>query len=453
MTLLYAIAWILGTILTLSTLHIVLQSELSRAGKAIISLVVLASVVGLVLPEKNPLLVFAGLALLHLGVRPLKLKEPPVALSLLAVVASIVAVFALNTCLSDDGPGYSGDIVKDVRANVSRRWKKIVAECDGVSGEYKRNVKPGAEPKAPTKGERRRLDRVRELLLPVDCRDLLAAIDDLDRQIARTNEEIVKAEGERLGHPDESEKYDERIIAVRGKKAKLEEERAARSAKVLEKLQSIGLSIPGSTAERCLFPVNVETLIDNAVVAKDIALVVENLGRFYDPNDLETAKRYFGMYLVMIDVQIEGFRLYLEKSENGEWRNGINAILRDAEAAVQSDMANASQTRFSPEDREKFRRNAETKKKTIEAAMAYLDLLKKHEDVIRGKLHEAEEVREVAWSNWKTVTLASDLKGIVRTSQESFQALLSLELPPLALFDDSTLQAEFDNITRELRKE
>ena len=221
----------------------------------------------------------------------------------------------------------------------------------------------------------------------------------------------------------------------------------------MENLRSIGLNMPGSAAERCIFPVNVETLIDNAVVAKDIAVVVENLGRFLNSEDLETAKRYFGMYLVMIDVQAEGFRQYLEKSEDGEWRKGINEILRGAEAAVKSDTANAAQTRFTDHEREIFRKNAAMNKKTIEAATAYLNLLKQYEEIIRGKLREAERVREVAQSSWNTVSLASDLKEIVKTSHEAFEALLSLELPPLALFDDSALQAEFDAITRKLRKE
>ena len=181
--------------------------------------------------------------------------------------------------------------------------------------------------------------------------------------------------------------------------------------------------------------------------------MVEHLGRLLNSEDLATAKRYFGMYLVMIDVQAEGFRQYLEKSEDGVWRKGINEILSAAEAAVKSDTANAAQGRFTDREREIFRKNAEMNKKTIEAATAYLDLLKQYEGIIRTKLREAERVREVALSSWNTVSLASDLKEIVKTNHDAFEALLSLELPPLLLFDDSALQAEFDAITRKLRKQ
>ena len=450
---LYALAWIVGALVTISTVSIIMHGRLSLIGKAIIGGIIAATILTFVLPEKNPLIVFGALVLLNAGVRPLQMRTPSIILSLTALLASVCVVAAVNTYFAEGGAGYSGDIVADIRANVAKRWEKIVAECSGVVDGYQKLAKTGAKPQPPKKAERKQLDRVRELLLPIDCHDLLAAVDDLDKRIAETQKEIAKAEGDRVRHPDEAEKYDARIAAVREKKSKLEAERANQAAKVMENLRNIGLNMPGSAAERCIFPVNVETLIDNAVVAKDIAVVVENLGRFLNSEDLATAKRYFGMYLVMIDVQAEGFRQYLEKSEDGEWRKGINEILRGAEAAVKSDTANAAQTRFTDHEREIFRKNAAMNKKTIEAATAYLNLLKQHEDIIRGKLREAERVREVAQSSWNTVSLASDLKEIVKTSHEAFDALLSLELPPLALFDDSALQAEFDAITRKLRKE
>lgn len=450
---LYALAWIIGSLVTISTVSIIMHARLSAIGKAIIGGIIVATILAFVLPEKNPLIVFGALGLLNAGVRPLQMRSPSIILSLTALLSSVCVVAAVSTYFAEGGTVYSGNIVADIQSNVAKRWEKVVAECDGVVEDYQKLAKPGSKPKAPGKSMRKQFDRVRELLLPIDSRDILAAVDDLDKRIAETQKDIVSAEGDRVRHPDEAERYDARINDIKDKKAKLEAERANQAAKVMENLRNIGLNMPGSAAERCIFPVNVEMLIDNAVVAKDIAVVVENLGRFLNSEDLATAKRYFGMYLVMIDVQAEGFRKYLEKSEDGEWRKGINEILRGAEAAEKSDTANAAQTRFTDHEREIFRKNAAMNKKTIEAATAYLNLLKQHEDIIRGKLREAERVREVAQSSWNTVSLASDLKEIVKTSHEAFESLLSLELPPLALFDDSALQAEFDAITRKLRKE
>ena len=452
-----AIAWIAGGIATLSTLYILAQSRLFPLWKALIAGAMLVCIAFFVLPQKSPLLVFLSLAAFNLGVRPLQARDPSIVATLGSVLVVLAAVSAANLYLSPEAPRFTGNLVADIQENVARRWEKIVGECGSIVDELGVDVRPpskaGTPAPAPKRSVRRKLARVRELLLPVDCHGLLASVDELDDRISSLQQEIVQAEDNRVRHPDNAAKYDARIEAVRARKATLEAARAEQAAKVLENLRSIGLSLPGSAAERCIFPVNVETIIDNAVVARDIGVVVENLNRFLESDDLATAKRYFGMYLVMIDVHAECYRQYLEKSEGGEWRRGINEILRNAEAAARSDEANAAQPRFKESERAVFRHNAEVNRRTIEAGKAYLDLLREHETIIRAKLRETERVREVAQSSWNTVSLASDLRDIVRTSHDAFQSLLSLELPPLALFDDAALQAEFEAITRKLRKE
>ena len=453
MTILRTLAWIIGAIVTLKTFSIIVGAQLSRIGKAIFCGIVLAAIAAFVLPEKAPLLIIGELALLNAGVRPLKKREPSIPFSLAALVASVCAVVVAGICFSGGGIKYSGDIVADVQSNVAKRWEDIVTKCDVVVKDYATYFKSG-EKQGSTEYVPKSLSAVRELLLPVNSHEVLAAVDELDKRIAETQEELIGAEGERVRHPDEAEKYDARITAVREKKAKLEVERANQVAKVLEELRGLDLELPNGTAERCLFPVNVESIIDIAIVAKDISVIVGHLERFLNSEDLSTLKRYFGMYLVLIDVQAESFRQYLEKSRKGEWRNGINEIRDRAKAAAESDTANAMQDRFSEHERKIFSANAETNKKTVRAAEVYLGLLKEHEDIISKKLVEVERIRVVAQSSLNTVSLASDLREIAKTSHDAFKALLSLKLPQLMpTFKDDALLAEFDAITRKLREE
>ncbi len=449
----FALAWILGGLVTMSTFSIILRARISEVGRGVLAVMVSLAILAFVVPMKNPLTIFLCLLVINAGVRPLLMHSGSILLTLGSLLASIAVVGAASFLVTPDTFEYSGNLVADIQVNVAKRWEKIVSESGLVVDKIAKDTRPVTKSKPPTRGMRRQLERVRELLLPVDCHDILAAVDELDGRIAATQMEIVKAEGDRISHPEAAGKFDARIEAVKEKKANFEAERAKQAGKVIENLRKIGLNLPGNAAERCIFPVNVETLIDNAIVAKDIAVVVENLGHFVDSKDISTARRYFGMYLVMIDVQIEGYRKYLQKSENGEWSKGINGILRKAESAMKSDTAKAAQTRFDEKQRETFRKNAERNAKTIEAAKAYLDLLKQHEEIIRGKLLEAERVREVVHSSWITVNLASELMATIKTSQEAFEAMLSLELPPLELFDDEALQAQFNDITRQLRKD
>ena len=209
-----ALSWIIGSLVTISTVSIVAHARLSSIGKAIIGSIIAVTILAFIVPEKNPLIVLGGLGLLNVAVRSLRMREPSIILSLIALLASVCVIGAVNVCFSGGEAGFSGNIVENIQANVAKRWEKIAAECDRAVDCYRRNAKPGAKPAPPAKDERKQLHRVRQLLLPVDCRDVLAAVDDLDGKLVAVRQEIVKAEGERVRHPDESEKYDARIQAV-----------------------------------------------------------------------------------------------------------------------------------------------------------------------------------------------------------------------------------------------
>nr|MBO6294363.1 hypothetical protein [Schwartzia sp. (in: firmicutes)] len=237
----YALAWILGAAIALNALSTILRARLSRLGKTILCVAEIAAIAIFVVPQTNPLAVLASFVLLAVGVRALRTKLPFVPVPMAAVLASVAAVAVLGTYCSPETVEYSGNVVEGVRKNVAGRWERIVEECDRVVDVYRKRAVPGAKPAAPGRSERKRLAHIRELLLPVDCRQILSAVDDLDKRIAETNDELVRAEGARIRHPDEPEKYDARIAAVKLKKEALEKERAVQASKVQETLRSIGL--------------------------------------------------------------------------------------------------------------------------------------------------------------------------------------------------------------------
>ena len=94
---LYALAWIIGSLVTISTVSIIMHARLSSIGKAIIGGIIAATILAFVLPEKNPLIVFGALVLLNAGVRPLQMRTPSIILSLTALLASVCVVAAVNT--------------------------------------------------------------------------------------------------------------------------------------------------------------------------------------------------------------------------------------------------------------------------------------------------------------------------------------------------------------------
>ena len=88
---------------------------------------------------------------------------------------------------------------------------------------------------------------------------------------------------------------------------------------------------------------------------------------------------------------------------------------------------------------------------TLKAIDAYLKVLDAHEAVITEKLVAARKVREVIEISYETLNLAGDFIQFAKTSQDLFNSLQQLDLPPIEMFNDAAIQQEFLEITKKLK--
>jgi len=352
----------------------------------------------------------------------------------------------------------AGDILGDVKRSVQDNWRKVSQQSERI-GEMREELKTLPESswfwtdqKDQKAKIRDQLREVRKLLLSTTAQKILEEVDEIDAELVKLNREIAEVSEERALNPEKEQSCQARIEKLKAKKTALNDQRRVKAGKVCAELRALGLDVSGEAAENCLFTVNFGELIDGVIVAKNIAAVVENLGKLMVTGDMAAVRRYYGMYLVMVDVQIICFEDYLEKSRHGSWRTGINEIYNNAHNARESALANARDDTFSAEHHQIFLRNAEINLSTCRAAQAYMQVLDAHESVIADKLAAAEKMRKVVASSYETINLAGDLIRLAKVNQEAFNSLLKLELPPIQSFNDAVVQQEFNEITRKLKE-
>ena len=378
---------------------------------------------------------------------------------------NIRTFFGLGLCLAglSVGAGFFSsspdDILQDVRASVKNNWRKV-AERSAEIGELREEMKS-----LPNRGFwfftkdkrdqevkiRQQLLEVRKLLLSTTAREILEKVDALDASIADLNREIAETTELRTLDPDKAKDCNAKIEKLTKRRTALEGRRKVEAKKVYDELRALGLTVSGASAENCLFTVNFGELIDGVVVAQNVAAVVDNLRQLMTTDDIAAARRYYGMYLVLVDVQILCFKDYLAKSRTGEWRQGINRIKSDAQKARESALQNARDDTFTADQHKIFRHNAEINASTLKAVDAYIKVLDAHEDIIEQKLGIAEKIRKVVASSSETINLAGDFVRLAKANQEAFNALIKLELPPIQMFDDTMVQQEFESITKKLK--
>lgn len=381
---------------------------------------------------------------------------------LVFLVTVVALAFFASAPLRERAGAYAGDVVATIRENVAKRWPSINRQTDKIVAVWEKAVAADRKIVAQGKAGTGKLKtatnigydirRLRRDLLPVDSITLLDGLKKMDGKIEKSRRRLAGLRERRLLDPERAEVLEDKIAKEEGRLGELEAWRAQALGKVREDLKALGLELPEGSV---FLTVDLGDIVDNAIVAKNIGVVVENLKSLMDAEkgDATAAKRYYGAYIVMLDVQSECFRQYLDKAKSGIWRDGVEVIARDAEAAKTRNEAKAATAGVTEFEQKAFLQSAGTNEKTLKAAQAYIGILDRHAELVREKLTAAERMHEVALSFWESADIASAFGERITSDLAEFEALLELKLPEIAFFDDVAMQAEFDAITQKLMKE
>ncbi|MBO4287122.1 MAG: hypothetical protein J5985_03030 [Kiritimatiellae bacterium] len=349
-------------------------------------------------------------------------------------------------------------VLEEVKSFVSSHWNKLCKLAD-KTGELRDEMDSlpehsvwfwTSDKRTQRREIRQHLQRARELLLSTDSQHILKANDRLEEKITEAKQEIDKLRNERIVNPDKAEKYDQKIKEWNEKIDAFENSRAEIKKQVLDELATLGLKLTDKQAECFFANVCSGSIIDNTIVAAGIRVIVDNLRDLMRSSDINSAKRYFGMYITLVDIQIECFQQYIEANRD-DWMPGVGGIVQNAEATCAEAERNAKDKSYTLEQRAIFTSNAAMNRRTLSAAKAYLSMLAEQEKVVAKKMETAQRIRDVALNSYNTVRLAGDFLTMMKSSGSSFDAILKMDLPEVFAFDDSSLRQEFQNITHQLQ--
>ena len=376
-----------------------------------------------------------------------------------AIVLCMIFAFAVVGAARAD----TCKIVEEVKASVKSGWRKLEKYSDKIAAlrEERKDLPSSSSWKYlwcdTNKSDqdekiRAQLGRVRELLLSTNAQKILEDVDDLDNDIAEIEEDIREVQKERqFADAGDKDGFTKKLDELSGKKDALQKRRREEAAKVCAELKALGLNVGGKAAEECLFTANFGDIIDGVVVSKNVSIVVENLKELIAVGDVTASRRYYGMYLVLVDVQIACFEDYLEKGRGGTWRGRLNRMHDDAVALRDRAQGVVASQNHLPGQDANLAQSVRQNEATLKAIDAYLKVLDAHEAVITEKLVAARKVREVIEISYETLNLAGDFIQFAKTSQDLFNSLQQLDLPPIEMFNDAAIQQEFLEITKKLK--
>lgn len=349
-------------------------------------------------------------------------------------------------------------VVDGIQSMVKENWSELSEKCLDIM-ELEREIPNLPDhtwmPFTTDKDDQRKKIRkiqmaIREILLSEGAQKILEKTDRLSEKIAARKEDVAKLGEELQFYPENREKIERKIADARAEIKSLTASRDQELEKVRAELDSIGLHMKGENGGTLFSLVNRGDLIDNVVVAKGVYEIVTRLQNVMRGGDVLSAKRYFGVYVALTDVQILCYEQYLEKSQKGEWRTSLERIDKEAQAAIDSANACIAGGEYTPAQCEIFRKNIAMNNKMVGGVAAYRKLLDSHEKIISRKLADVGRMRKLAYNSFATVSGAANFAALLQSSQAEFAAVLELSLPELEGVDDAALQEQLQLITNML---
>jgi len=286
--------------------------------------------------------------------------------------------------------------------------------------------------------------------------DYRAQIEALRTRISEARVEIDQFRRARIAAPTDSliattvEGYDQRIAEREADIRRYQAELERIKGQFVTELRAMGIELSSDQVDLLLATVVCDNLIDLGIVFDNVKAITQQLETLVEDSgeDLESARRYYGMYVVLLRALA---RMHQDVAQAIETRYipEINAI---AERAADLSQETRALMRAQPERVELLRNNLQAQQLTIEAARVYRDYLaEQRKEVEQAQSALAADIK-TAWNTYQTVRVSGELVDLVQSSQHLLDGLLNREVPPLRPFQNRQMQRELEKLTHQLRR-
>ena len=285
--------------------------------------------------------------------------------------------------------------------------------------------------------------------------DYRQRIHDIEKSIREQQNQIADYRQSRISAPKEAmwrrtaadyeeliRESEERISGLRQRTLVVKQEFAT-------ELRELGLFISDEQLDFLLSTVIGDDLVAMSLAFDNVKAVTEQLEQLLveSGEDLLTAKRYYGMYTVLLTAleQMHADLLFT-----------IERYLKQLDSIVEKTRTLMAQSRAlknkDARHQQTLKANIEAQKLTLRTAKIYRSyLLEQAYDVTSSRKQLTHDLA-VARNTYETVKVSGELIAMVRSGQQMLDILFSRDMPTMFTFQNLEMQREFEKLTIQLRE-
>lgn len=281
--------------------------------------------------------------------------------------------------------------------------------------------------------EQQSLTRFREQMVSAPTEDSLGAIDKMNPMIVTQEdlrESIAQAE--------------QKIAAARDVIETLKDD-------LLRELRGIGLEVTEEEMNVLLDTVTGDDQISLAVVfhnIRNIAIQLETITRD-SGEDLPTANRYYGLYVVLLQV-LDLAQDNLVQAIEEEYLPRLTRFSEQASLNVQEA---ERLIRGGQGDPIVLQQNIASNRLTAQVIVLYQEHLRQHARALSQENEGLQKLIRTSQNTYATVRLSHRVAELIQTTGRDLQSITSMEVPPLRGFANEQMRAEFRRLSAELARD
>jgi hypothetical protein len=316
------------------------------------------------------------------------------------------------------------------------------------------------------------LDEAVGILVISDTQTYRRQIESLEADIQEAKKKVVEYEEKRISAPSEKpawkawenskKDYAGKIEDQKERIAKDENEIESVKGALRKELRELGLDVNSEQVDFLLSTIVGDNAIQVIVGFNNVKALTIQLEQLMvqSGGNIETARRYYGMYMVLLEILDRMYHQIIQdidhkyipqivggKNEKGKNLEGIiprtEKLTKEANRLLQKDS--------SVKNREVLSANIRAQKITLEAAKLYRSYLEEQRSDLSAAKEKLAPDLATAQNTYETVKVSSELVAMMKSGQNLFDTLKSLQVPELRVFENLEMKKEFQKLTVQMK--
>ncbi|MDA7918150.1 hypothetical protein OAL19_01430 [bacterium] len=243
--------------------------------------------------------------------------------------------------------------------------------------------------------------------------------------------------------------YDKKIELAKDAIVQAENSIEVEKETFVKDLNRIGMDLDSESIDNLLESITGDEFVRVSIIFNNAKTFAGELERLTNETgeDLEAAKKYYGVYLMLLKTVSRLQEQFVESVDNEYYPK-----LDEFAAKARKNIKEAKRAIAVGGDETVLRNNIASNQLTYDAAMFYKEGLahQKHQMMMANL--ECKKNILTAANTYKTVALSKDVAALMAVSRRAFDAISGLSVPDLRPFENERMKDAFSQLTRELRK-